>query len=31
MTAGKTLIFDREEMTALADKHRVAVVAIAPA
>ncbi len=25
ITAGKTLIFDREEMTALADKHKIAI------
>jgi DUF1009 family protein len=30
LTAGKTLLFDREEMIALADKHRIAVVAVAP-
>lgn len=30
VTAGKTLIFDREEMIALADKHRIAVIAVAP-
>ena len=28
ITAGKTLIFDREQMLALADKHRIAVVAV---
>jgi DUF1009 family protein len=27
VTAGKTLIFDREEMLALADRRRIAVVA----
>ncbi len=27
LTAGKTLIFDREEMLRLADRHRIAVVA----
>ena len=26
ITAGKTLIFDREEMTALADKHKIAII-----
>jgi DUF1009 family protein len=26
VTADKTLLFDREELTALADKHRIAVV-----
>jgi DUF1009 family protein len=31
LTAGKTLIFDREEMLALADKNRLSVVAVAPA
>ncbi|MCA1593102.1 MAG: UDP-2,3-diacylglucosamine diphosphatase LpxI [Acidobacteria bacterium] len=30
ITAGKTLMFDREEMLRLADKHRIAVVAAAP-
>ena len=30
ITAGKTLIFDREEMLRLADQHRIAVVASAP-
>ena len=30
LTAGKTLMFDREEMLALADRHRIAVVAVAP-
>ena len=30
VTAGKTLTFDREEMLALADKRRIAVVASAP-
>jgi DUF1009 family protein len=30
LTAAKTLMFDREEMIALADKHRVAVAAVAP-
>jgi DUF1009 family protein len=30
LTAGKTLIFDPAEMLALADKHRVAVVAVQP-
>src|ERR1051325_5072787 len=28
LTAGKTLIFDREEMTRLAERHRIAVVAV---
>ncbi len=28
LTAGKTLIFDREEMTKLANKHKIAVVAV---
>lgn len=28
LTAGKTLIFDREEMLRLADRHRIAVVAV---
>jgi DUF1009 family protein len=27
LTAGKTLIFDREEMLRLADRHRISVVA----
>src|SRR4030095_3714035 len=27
LTAGKTLMFDREEMIKLADKHKIAVVA----
>jgi UDP-2,3-diacylglucosamine hydrolase len=27
LTAGKTLIFDKEEMLALADKHKIAIVA----
>ncbi|MGB8510087.1 MAG: UDP-2,3-diacylglucosamine diphosphatase LpxI [Pyrinomonadaceae bacterium] len=31
LTAGKTLIFDREEMLRLADRHRIAVVAVSPA
>jgi DUF1009 family protein len=30
LTAGKTLIFDREEMIRLADKHKIAVAAVAP-
>lgn len=30
LTAGKTLMFDRDEMIKLADRHRVAVVAAAP-
>lgn len=30
ITAGKTLIFDREEMVALANKHRLAIVAVPP-
>jgi hypothetical protein len=30
LTAGKTLMFDREEMLRLADRHRVAVVAAPP-
>jgi DUF1009 family protein len=30
VTAGKTLLFDREEMLALADRHRIAVVAVTP-
>ena len=28
VTAGKTLMFDRDEMTKLADKHRIAIVAV---
>ncbi len=28
LTAGKTLIFDREEMIALADKHKISIVVI---
>jgi DUF1009 family protein len=28
VTAGKTLIFDREEMVALADRHRISIVAV---
>ena len=28
LTAGKTLMFDREEMLALADKHKIAVVGV---
>src|SRR5437763_8144658 len=31
VTAGKTLIFDREEMLALANRRRIAVVAVPPA
>jgi hypothetical protein len=31
LTAGKTLMFDREEMLRLADRHRIAVVAAPPA
>src|SRR5437763_15770459 len=31
VTAGKTLIFDREEMLGLADRRRMAVVAVPPA
>jgi DUF1009 family protein len=31
LTAGKTLIFDREEMLRLAERHRIAVVAAPPA
>ncbi len=30
ITAGKTLVFDREQMLKLADRHRIAVVAVAP-
>ena len=30
LTAGKTLMFDRDEMIALADKHRISVAAVAP-
>jgi DUF1009 family protein len=30
ITAGKTLMFDREEMLRLADKQRIAVVAVPP-
>jgi DUF1009 family protein len=30
LTAGKTLIFDREEMLRLADRHRISVVAAPP-
>ncbi|HEV2881426.1 MAG TPA: UDP-2,3-diacylglucosamine diphosphatase LpxI [Pyrinomonadaceae bacterium] len=30
ITAGKTLMFDRAEMIRLADKHRIAVVAVPP-
>ncbi len=30
ITAGKTLIFDRAEMTKRADKHRIAVIAVPP-
>jgi DUF1009 family protein len=30
ITAGKTLMFDRAEMIRLADKHRIAIVAVAP-
>ena len=30
LTAGRTLMLDREEMIRLADEHRVAVVAVAP-
>jgi DUF1009 family protein len=30
LTAGKTLIFDKEEMLALADEKKIAVVAVAP-
>ena len=30
LTAGKTLMFDRDEMLALADRHRIAVVAAPP-
>ena len=29
LTAGKTLMFDRDEMIALADKHRISVAAVA--
>jgi UDP-2,3-diacylglucosamine hydrolase len=28
LNAGKTLMFDREEMIALADKHKIAIVAV---
>ncbi|HYN84895.1 MAG TPA: UDP-2,3-diacylglucosamine diphosphatase LpxI [Pyrinomonadaceae bacterium] len=31
ITAGKTLIFDRDEMLAFADRNRLSVVAVAPA
>jgi DUF1009 family protein len=30
LTAGKTLMFDPAEMIALADKHRISIVAVAP-
>jgi hypothetical protein len=30
LTAGKTLIFDKEEMLALADEKKIAVVAVPP-
>src|SRR5919107_521371 len=30
LTAGKTLMFDRDEMIRLADKHKIAVAAVAP-
>jgi DUF1009 family protein len=30
ITAGKTLMFDREEMLRLADRQRIAVVAVPP-
>ena len=30
LTAGKTLMFDRAEMLSLADRHRIAVAAVAP-
>jgi len=30
LTAGKTLIFDREEMIKLANKHKIAIVAVEP-
>jgi DUF1009 family protein len=30
LTAGKTLLFDREQMLQLADRHRLAVVAVEP-
>jgi UDP-2,3-diacylglucosamine hydrolase len=30
LTAGKTLIFDREEMVKRANKHKIAIVAVAP-
>ncbi|MGA9996260.1 MAG: UDP-2,3-diacylglucosamine diphosphatase LpxI, partial [Pyrinomonadaceae bacterium] len=30
ITAGKTLMFDREEMLRLADARKIAVVAVAP-
>ena len=30
LTAGKTLMFDREEMTRLAEKHRLTIVAAPP-
>ncbi len=31
VTAAKTLVFDREEMFALADRHRISIVAVAHA
>ncbi len=30
LTAGKTLIFDREEMLRLADQNKISVVAVSP-
>ncbi|MCV5163730.1 LpxI family protein, partial [Escherichia coli] len=30
LTAGKTLMFDREEMLDLADRHRIAIVGVPP-
>jgi len=30
LTAGKTLMFDREEMIKLANKHKIAIVAVEP-
>jgi DUF1009 family protein len=28
LTAGKTLMFDREEMIALANRHKIAIIAV---
>ena len=30
LTAGKTLMFDRDEMLRLADRHRIAIIAAPP-